>query len=244
MSLPAVQLMDNEQRSDEIVGYDPTIRLLIIDDDLHVLAVLEDLFTGEPNVKATAMSNSGEAIKLLNTARFDMVITDLMMPGPNGLAVARAVQKTMPEALVIIITGYASLETTLEAIRLGVYDYITKPFQVDEFKLLVNNASMRIRLERQVKYLKSELEKSERKSIALQKAYDKQAVNLDTMKQEFRRLEGFGVESATARSIPAPSGAGKIGAYEKMAGDMRVRLMHMREQSGKEINSLGQQEDK
>lgn len=137
------------------MAYNPVIELLIIDDDMHVLAVLEDLFSGESDVAVTAMSDSVEAIELIHKRSFDMVITDLMMPKADGLAVTRAVQETNKDSLVIIVTGFASLETTLEAIHLGVYDYITKPFQIDEFRLLVANASKRIRLERENADLKA-----------------------------------------------------------------------------------------
>jgi len=189
------------------VAYNPTIELLLIDDDLHVLAVLEDLFSGEDDVAVTAMSDSVEAINLIRRKRFDLVITDLVMPVADGLAVTRAVHEIQPEALVMIITGYASLETTLEAIHLGVYDYITKPFQIDEFRLLVSNAATRIRLQRENFELRKQVDALQREKQAWQKA---------RAQAQDPRSENDALPTPAPRSAAAD--ASKLSIYERMAG--------------------------
>jgi len=204
--------------------------MLIVDDDLHVLAVLEDLFSAESDVEVTPMSDSLEALELIRTQRFDLVISDLMMPKADGLAVTRAVQETNPETLVIIITGFASLETTLEAIHLGVYDYITKPFQIDEFRLLVTNATTRIRLERENSVLKAQLESIEGELASLQSNQSRLMSELNQARQDVPPPASDTETDGEGGKQVVKSGAKKIGVYEKMADDYRVRLKRIREQ--------------
>jgi len=140
-----------------VEGFSRDIRMLIIDDDVNVLAVLRDLFVLEEGLDITTMSSSLDAISKLSSEHFDLIITDLMMPKADGLAVLRAVREHSPDTMAVIVTGFASLESTLEAIHLGVYDYINKPFQIEEMRLLVRNASRLVRLEREIQYLHENL---------------------------------------------------------------------------------------
>jgi DNA-binding response OmpR family regulator len=207
-------LKRSEQKT---VEYDPTIELLLVDDDLHVLAVLEDLFTTEKDINVTALSDSVEAIELIRNKKFDLVISDLKMPKKDGLDLTRTVQESQPEALVIIITGFASLETTLEAIHLGVYDYITKPFQIDEFQLLVSNASKRIRLERENCVLKSKLSALESDLGQLENVHSSLIAELDVMRQQLSPPER--AENPAGRG----AGSGRINVYQRMAGGTGAR---------------------
>lgn len=211
------------------MAYDPTIDLLIVDDDLYVLAVLEDLFTEEDGINVTALSDSEEAIALLQDKRFDLVITDLMMPKANGLEVTRAVQDSQPNALVIIVTGFASLETTLEAIKLGVYDYITKPFQIDEFRLLVSNAATRIRLERENQDLKMQVEQATQEIERLNADREELLAQQNQLRENLARREPLDLEAGLPRPRSVSGGAGKIGVYEKMAEENRSRVTRRRE---------------
>ena len=83
-----------------------------------------------------------------------------MMPGANGLEVLKETRKIDPDILVILITGFASIETAIQAIREGAYDYITKPFGIEEIKILVNNAREKIRLINENKRLFHELQEA------------------------------------------------------------------------------------
>ena len=80
-----------------------------------------------------------------------------MLPGANGLEILKENRKIDPDILVILITGYASLETAIEAIREGAYDYITKPFRLEEIKIVVNNARERIHLKKENQRLLQQL---------------------------------------------------------------------------------------
>jgi DNA-binding NtrC family response regulator len=135
------------------------LKILIVDDDKNLLSVLKTILAEENN-EVTTSSDGGTAIDLMRKAKFDLVITDLMMPGTNGLEVLREARKIDSDILVILITGFASLETAVQAIREGAYDYITKPFKLDEIKIIVNNAREKILLTRENKNLIMELQEA------------------------------------------------------------------------------------
>src|SRR5216684_1340393 len=90
------------------------------------------------------------------------VITDLRMPKVDGLQVLRAAKEISPDIAVIVVTAVASTETAVEAMKLGAYDYITKPFKLDEVSLIVRNALERKRLRDENLYLRKQLETQHR----------------------------------------------------------------------------------
>lgn len=135
------------------------LTVLIVDDDKRLLSVLKGLLT-EENHEVTTCSNGLDAIHLFSERQFDLVITDLMMPGAGGMEVLKETRKISPETLVILITGFASIESAIQAIREGAYDYITKPFKMEEIKIVVNNATERIRLVRENTRLIEELQEA------------------------------------------------------------------------------------
>jgi CheY-like chemotaxis protein len=132
-------------------------KILIVDDDTSLLYVLETLFKDERH-DVTTCANGKDAIRMFTKQSFDLVITDIMMPGATGLDVLREVRKTSPDTLVILITGFASLETAIKAIREGAYDYIAKPFKLEEIKIVVRNAIEKITLTRENRKLLDELQ--------------------------------------------------------------------------------------
>jgi DNA-binding NtrC family response regulator len=138
---------------------DNNLNLLIVDDDKNLLSVLKTILV-EENHNVSTCSDGEMAIRLCKRAKFDLVITDLMMPGTNGLEVLREVRKIDQDILVILITGFGSLETAVQAIREGAYDYITKPFKLDEIKIIVNHAREKISLIRENRNLILELQEA------------------------------------------------------------------------------------
>lgn len=128
----------------------------IVDDDPTILALLEESLGTDPSFSIQTFGDSRTAYAALESRRFDLLITDLMMPEVDGLTLLEHARRCQPNLLVVIITGYASLETTLEAIHAGVYDYITKPFRLEEFRLVVKNAAERVHLTREVERLHKE----------------------------------------------------------------------------------------
>src|SRR3989304_2918646 len=91
-------------------------------------------------------SNGKEAVDCIVQKTFDIVITDLKMPQLDGIDVLKTVKESAPETVVIMITAYASAETAVDAMKQGAYDYITKPFKIEEIKLIVRNALEKRRL--------------------------------------------------------------------------------------------------
>ena len=132
------------------------LRILIVDDDKKLLSALKALLNQEGN-EVTTCDEGQKAIDLCCSKKFDLIITDLMMPGASGLDVLKKTRIIDPDILVILITGFASLETAVQAIREGAYDYITKPFKLDEIRILVNNAREKIRLIRENRELLQEV---------------------------------------------------------------------------------------
>jgi DNA-binding NtrC family response regulator len=135
--------------------------ILIVDDDKNLLSVLKSILSDENN-GVSICSDGQTAINLCRSKRFDLVITDLMMPGTNGFDVLREVHKINSAIIVILITGFGSLETAIQAIREGAYDYITKPFKLDEIKIVVKNAREKVMLIRENRNLILELQEAYR----------------------------------------------------------------------------------
>lgn len=126
-------------------SHNGSLRILLVDDYIPSRNVLEEFLDSE-NFHIVTAENGLEAMHAIESDRFDLVITDLKMPGANGIEVLRKAREVNPAVQVIIITGYASLETAIEAIKEGAYDYITRPFKLDEMRVVVENACEKVRL--------------------------------------------------------------------------------------------------
>ena len=113
--------------------------LLIAEDDENVLDLLGNLFS-RPDTVLHAARTGDEAIALLDQTEIDVVLTDLVMPGRDGLEVLRHARRNRPGCEVILMTGYGTVENAVEAMKLGAFHYITKPFQTVEVVHLVERA--------------------------------------------------------------------------------------------------------
>jgi len=115
--------------------------ILIIDDDKTIADILKDLLSETERRNAVDVCYDGlAAVENLQKNVYDLVIVDLVMPRIGGLDVLKYAKKINPDVIVIIITGYASLETAIMAIKEGAYDYIRKPCKLEEIKIAVENA--------------------------------------------------------------------------------------------------------
>lgn len=132
------------------------IKVLITDDDGDLRELLTEAVSNW-GYSVSVARDGEEALRRLRMDRYDIVITDLMMPGMDGLALLGKIKQLDRDILVIIITGYATIETAVKAIEVGAYDYITKPFRLDELMIVVRNACERLRLVIQNKALLDEL---------------------------------------------------------------------------------------
>ncbi|MCL4694280.1 MAG: sigma-54 dependent transcriptional regulator [Candidatus Hydrogenedentes bacterium] len=109
--------------------------MLVVDDEAGIRDVLAEAFKDKFTV--SAVSNGAKAIELLDARRFDVVITDLKMPEKDGIAVLRAARASAFDSPVIMLTAYGTIETAVEAMRLGARDFIAKPFKLKEIELKV-----------------------------------------------------------------------------------------------------------
>lgn len=114
-------------------------RILVVDDEPSVLSVLSTLLRGEGYEVAPALGGE-KARDLLDTGTFDLMIADIRMSPVNGMDLLRLVNKEQKSMAVIMLTAHGSVETAIEAMRLGAFDYITKPFKVDELLITVQRA--------------------------------------------------------------------------------------------------------
>jgi DNA-binding NtrC family response regulator len=114
-------------------------RILIIDDDPAMVSVISDICQ-ERGHQTVAYASGQKALENLATHAPQLVISDLRMDKVGGLDILRECREVLPQTPVILITAYKTVETALEAMKLGAYDYITKPFKVDELQLTIQRA--------------------------------------------------------------------------------------------------------
>jgi two-component system response regulator AtoC len=130
--------------------------LLVVDDDPVTLNLLKEVLTKEGYQVDTALGGE-EAISRGMDHFFDLIITDVRMGDKDGMEVLRSFKKISPETAVIMITAFGSIETAIEAIREGAYDYISKPFKLDEIKFTIQRALEQRRLIQENKFYRQEL---------------------------------------------------------------------------------------
>jgi two-component system response regulator PilR (NtrC family) len=131
--------------------------LLIVDDETSILDFLSLLFAGDGFAVDTARS-AEEARKAVAGKSFDLVLCDILMPDGNGLDLLRDIKGASPNTAVVMMTAYTSTKSAIEAMKLGAYDYVSKPFDVEELKILVQKALERAELADENVYLRRELE--------------------------------------------------------------------------------------
>ncbi len=131
-------------------------KILVVDDERGLREVLSIMLKRAGYV-VTEASDGEEAIGHINKEIFDLVITDLRMPKADGMAVLKAVKSSAPETVVLVITAFATADSAVDAMKQGAYDYLTKPFQVDEVQLIIRNALEKRRLSTENILLKREM---------------------------------------------------------------------------------------
>jgi len=114
--------------------------ILAVDDEPHMLKLMERIITEKTPYQITTTSNSLEVPEILEKSEFDLIIMDLKMPGMDGLDLLRLVKQKGRFEEVVIITAFGSLESAIEALSLGVFDYITKPFKKEQIIFTINRA--------------------------------------------------------------------------------------------------------
>jgi len=126
---------------------------LVADDEKSMREFLEIMLKKE-GYKVTLASNGEEVMKLIEKDIFDLALVDIRMPRQDGISVLKRIKSISPETVVIVITAYASADTAIKAMKEGAYDYITKPFKIDEIKLIIQNALEKKHLQKENLLLK------------------------------------------------------------------------------------------
>ena len=133
-------------------------RILVVDDDPSLRRVLQVQLEQEGYEVATAAS-AQQTLSVLQLRPFDLVITDLKMPGMSGLELLKHTRLQYPQTIIMMLTAFGTVETAVEAMKAGAYDYLTKPVHADEMLLVVRRALEHLRLLEQVRTLRLSLDK-------------------------------------------------------------------------------------
>ncbi len=123
-------------------------RILIVDDELSMREFLSILVENE-GYEAVVAAHADEALALLESSFFDLVISDVQMPGLNGIELLARIKAMSPDTAVLMMTAFSAAEQAVDAMKLGAYDYISKPFKVEEIKVLIRNALEKTDLKRE-----------------------------------------------------------------------------------------------
>ena len=133
-----------------------TISILIVDDEESVRDSLLNWFI-EDGYEVDCAANAKEALTKIESANFDIILADIKMPGMDGLEMHRRIKAINSSAIVIVMTAFASVETAVQALKDGAFDYITKPFDPDDLSHLIRNAARQIALQNENESLKNKL---------------------------------------------------------------------------------------
>ena len=144
---------------------DKLFQILIVDDNAEIREIVQE-YLADSDCQIEGASNGKEALEKYNENPYDIIITDLKMPGISGIELIKLLKQKTDAIEFIIITGYASVDTAIEAVRIGAFDYIVKPFRMEELKVTIKNAKEKIILKRaneelldKLKRFHSEIEK-------------------------------------------------------------------------------------
>ena len=169
-----------------------TQRILAVDDEPHMLQLLERIIKEKTAYHITATSNSLTVPGMLKDARYDLIISDLKMPGLDGLDLLRLLREDHRPEELIIITAFGSLETAVEAMSRGAFDYITKPFRKEQLLFTIDRA---------MRWQKLKAESQRMQQIFLMEPYDKAAGEFfGEYVRSLAQRSGGDVREAAARS--------------------------------------------
>ena len=124
------------------------IDLLVVDDEKIILDSVKKLLSKEEIYSITTVGSVDDALKHLNNNKADIILTDLMMPGKDGLEFLNILNERKYDGIVIMLTGYATINSALQAMELGAFDYLAKPFTKSEIKRILNRAGSLIAAKR------------------------------------------------------------------------------------------------
>jgi DNA-binding NtrC family response regulator len=180
--------------------YDPRqVDLLIVDDDPDFRESLARRFVRR-GFKVQEATHGEQALQLASLRQFDVILLDMMMPGLSGIQVLEQLKLTNSESEVIMLTGQGTIETAVQAMKLGAYDFLTKPFPLNEIEVLIEKAYERQQLRKENEQLKEVLQRVQAESEMIGQS--------SAMQEVFRLIERAG-KTDKAILIQGESGTGK-----------------------------------
>jgi DNA-binding NtrC family response regulator len=132
------------------------LNLLIVDDERSIREACREVALSL-GYSAFVADCAEQAYRALETQNFDAVLLDLRLPGAGGLDALRRIKERRPEAVVVVVTGYGTVQSAVQAMKNGAYDYVTKPFSVDELKLLLERVASHLRLKTENRMLREKV---------------------------------------------------------------------------------------
>src|SRR5690242_5298326 len=180
----------------------PRAKILVVDDERNVLLTVVAILEQE-GYDVDSAGDGKSAIDAIRTRQYDLVLTDLKMPGVDGLAVLEAVRNTSPNTVTVMMTGYGSVDTALEAVQRGAYEYLLKPTEVVDLKAAVRRSLERKRL--------SEIDTLYRISRTVTTTLDADKIATEVT-EAVRRV--LGIANATLVSFVGPGAEPSNGARE------------------------------
>ncbi|MFO7652913.1 MAG: sigma-54 dependent transcriptional regulator [Candidatus Krumholzibacteriia bacterium] len=175
-------------------------RIAVVDDERDMLLLMESVLGHEGGYEVVTFADPEQALRALKERPCDLVITDLRMPGRDGLGVIEEVKRQRPETVVMVLTAYGTIETAVEAVRRGASDYLTKPFRRDQLLLAVDRNLRWLRLNRENARLREALGRRDGTVPFVGDA--------PSVRQLLARLRQVAPTTATVL-ITGPSGSGK-----------------------------------
>jgi DNA-binding NtrC family response regulator len=132
------------------------LNLLIVDDERSIREACREV-AQSLGFSAYAADSAEHAFRLLDSQAFDAVLLDLRLPGAGGLDALRRIKERRPDAVVIVVTGYGTVQSAVQAMKNGAYDYVTKPFSLDELKLLLERVASHLKLKSENRMLREKV---------------------------------------------------------------------------------------
>jgi len=173
--------------------------ILIVDDELSVRDSLCNWFVEDGYIVECA-EDAKQALSIVETRDFDIILADIKMPGMDGLEMHRRIKSLNKDAIVIIMTAFASVETAVQALKEGAYDYVTKPFDPDDLSHLIRNATKQLALKNENEALRDKVTELENVEDIIG--------NSEAMQKVLSEV-GFIAQSSSSVIITGESGTGK-----------------------------------